>query len=165
MAATTFTLDAAKRIIAATRKVERMGQDLAGGRNPAASPTTEFWAYLTEHSLDGRRHSWIQIVPKIHDPAFTLDTIPVFDLPANAVTGWENAYEANGRLAVPAGTVVRLHFAGYSRDGSPAYLFTHAETPQEQPMGIHDHRDNWHGGFAFSVFHPGTALPQQRWGI
>jgi hypothetical protein len=33
-------------------------------------------------------------------------------------------------------------------------------------MGIHDHRDNvTGGGFAFAVYHPGTALPQQPWAV
>lgn len=31
--------------------------------------------------------------------------------------------------------------------------------------GIHDHRDNLNGGFCFSVYAPGTALPQQPWAI
>jgi hypothetical protein len=31
--------------------------------------------------------------------------------------------------------------------------------------GIHDHRDNFNGGLSFAVFHPGTGLPQQPWGI
>ena len=25
--------------------------------------------------------------------------------------------------------------------------------------GVHDHRDNAHGGFAYAVYHPGTSLP------
>lgn len=33
-------------------------------------------------------------------------------------------------------------------------------------MGIHDHRDNVTGcGYAFAVYHPGTALPQQPWAV
>ncbi len=33
-------------------------------------------------------------------------------------------------------------------------------------QGIHDHRDNVTGnGFAFSVYHPGTILPQQPWAV
>ena len=31
--------------------------------------------------------------------------------------------------------------------------------------GPHDHRDNFNGGFAFAIFHPGTRLPQQPWAI
>ena len=31
--------------------------------------------------------------------------------------------------------------------------------------GCHDHRDNFNGGFAFAVYHPGTALPQQPWAL
>jgi hypothetical protein len=30
-------------------------------------------------------------------------------------------------------------------------------------QGIHDHRDNDHGGFAFAVFHPATDVPQAPW--
>ena len=30
-------------------------------------------------------------------------------------------------------------------------------------MGVHDHRDNNHGGFAFAVFHPATDVPQAKW--
>lgn len=30
-------------------------------------------------------------------------------------------------------------------------------------LGVHDHRDNAHGGFAFAVFHPATAVPQLPW--
>lgn len=31
--------------------------------------------------------------------------------------------------------------------------------------GIHDHRDNANGGFAFAVYHPGTSLPQQPFAL
>ena len=30
-------------------------------------------------------------------------------------------------------------------------------------MGVHDHRDNRHGGFAFAVMAPSTAVPQAAW--
>jgi hypothetical protein len=30
-------------------------------------------------------------------------------------------------------------------------------------QGVHDHRDNDHGGFAFAVFHPATDVPQAAW--
>lgn len=29
--------------------------------------------------------------------------------------------------------------------------------------GPHDHRDNFNGGFAFAIYHPGTGIPQQPW--
>lgn len=34
-------------------------------------------------------------------------------------------------------------------------------------LGPHDHRSNdpGYGGFAFSCYHPGTAIPQQPWAI
>lgn len=31
--------------------------------------------------------------------------------------------------------------------------------------GVHDHRDNFNGGFAFACYHPGTSLPQMPWAI
>jgi hypothetical protein len=31
--------------------------------------------------------------------------------------------------------------------------------------GVHDHSNNFNGGFAFAVFHPGTSLPQQPWAL
>lgn len=30
-------------------------------------------------------------------------------------------------------------------------------------LGVHDHRDNNHGGFCYAVFHPATAVPQLPW--
>lgn len=30
-------------------------------------------------------------------------------------------------------------------------------------MGVHDHRDNAHGGFAFACFHPATSVPHAVW--
>jgi hypothetical protein len=32
-------------------------------------------------------------------------------------------------------------------------------------MGPHDHRDNFNGGFAFAVYHPGTSIPQMPWAV
>lgn len=32
-------------------------------------------------------------------------------------------------------------------------------------MGPHDHRDNFNGGFAFAVYHPGSATPQMPWAL
>jgi hypothetical protein len=56
---------------------------------------------------------------------------------------------------------VRLEFVGYDRDGVPAYVFTYGRPREADPIPIHDHQDNFNGGFAFSCYHPGTALPQQ----
>ncbi len=32
-------------------------------------------------------------------------------------------------------------------------------------QGIHDHRDNFHGGFSYAVYHPGTHLPSQPFAV
>ena len=47
------------------------------------------------------------------------------------------------------------------------YIFQHAPTQQNAGMPLHDHRDNLpqNGGFSFSVFHPGTGLPQQPFSV
>jgi hypothetical protein len=38
-------------------------------------------------------------------------------------------------------------------------------THPDGPIPPHDHRDNYNGGFAFAVYHPGTSLPQMPWAI
>lgn len=110
------------------------------------------------------------------------------------VAGIANAREANGNKQIPPGTVVPLTFIGYSTpsmsgqnsanvgtvnittvssgpparaDGKvPIYVFNYCMQQPLSILPIHDHRDNvTGGGFAFSVYHPGTALPQQPWSI
>ena len=71
--------------------------------------------------------------------------------------------------AAPTGAdrIVRLSFTGYGNDGNPVYVFSYTPPPEPfPPVAPHDHRDNnpWSGGFAFSVYHPGTSLPQAEWG-
>jgi hypothetical protein len=46
----------------------------------------------------------------------------------------------------------------------PFYVFQYRGADPDPVVPIHDHRDNvTGGGFAFAVWHPGTALPQQPW--
>jgi hypothetical protein len=45
----------------------------------------------------------------------------------------------------------------------PMYVFQYAVPPQDNSIPIHDHRDNFNGGFAFSVYQPGTSLQRQPW--
>lgn len=152
-----FSERSAKRIGDAVRRVERMPQRRAGGRLPPPAPAeTSFWARLTTRSLDGRRHSWIRVRP---DGAGGWQP---YDPP---VEGELNAVEINGHLGIPAGAIVRLHLTDFDEDRNPLYTFQFETVDQQAPMRIHDHRDNFNGGFSFSVFHPGTSLPMQQWGI
>jgi hypothetical protein len=110
------------------------------------------------------------------------------------VAGFSNAREANDNTNVPQGAVVLLTFVGYAiaptvpgpsgstivdgtanTPGGPTaagadnsiamYVFQFQSPDGQSSLPIHDHRDNFNGGFAFATYHPGTALPQQPWAI
>jgi len=50
-------------------------------------------------------------------------------------------------------------------DGSIPYYFFNYNNPPTVGVSPHDHRDNLNGSFAFSVYHPGTDIPQVPWTI
>jgi hypothetical protein len=79
------------------------------------------------------------------------------------VTG-QGVVEVNGTRGIEPGTIVWLTFSGYNSTNDPLYLFQHTPV-QQNALPPHDHRDIYNGGFAFSVYHPGTGLPQMSWGI
>ncbi|MGC4033238.1 MAG: hypothetical protein QM754_16200 [Tepidisphaeraceae bacterium] len=58
-----------------------------------------------------------------------------------------------------------MKMTDYVADGKPLFTFQYETLDDRGPLPVHDHRDNFNGGFAFAVFHPGTALPQQPWAI
>jgi hypothetical protein len=60
-------------------------------------------------------------------------------------------------------SIHRVHFIGYDADNQPAYLFEHHNDSDDEQLRPHDHRSNDDGGFAFSVYHPATNLPQSPW--
>lgn len=196
MAGVTFTLEAAKRIAAAVRRVEHMPNRIGGNRAPSVPLTTTFWAALMGCDSTGLYWDWLAVEPAantatVNNPwAFTAANMWNIREPYTA--GWGNLREANGSRGIDFGTVVRVEFVGYipapsgstnisgtaidpseginSIDPSgaiPLYVFQHAGQTADPVMPIHDHRDNdpRNGGFAFSVYHPGTQLPQKAWGI
>lgn len=64
--------------------------------------------------------------------------------------------------------IVRVHFAGMRTFGGEKrsmYVFSYTPMVLRSFLPLHDHRDNFNGGFAFAVYHPGTALPQRPWAI
>jgi hypothetical protein len=170
MSGVNFSLDAAKRIVAATKKVERTPQHVGGERNPAREAGGPFWAMLTSAAgLNGLHWSWVKVIPVDEPPTaddpYTYDDTPLFRFDDGPVVGIESAREANRNRAIEPGTVVLLSFTGYDRTGEPLYVFQHSGRQPDAALPIHDHRDNFNGGFAFSVYHPGTALPQQPWAV
>src|SRR5438270_10058380 len=90
----------------------------------------------------------------------TIDTSPLWTLTDPPVAGYASAREANGNQQVPPGSVVELCFIGYDDAGNPVYVFQYNFSQLGAELPIHDHRDVFNGGLAFSVYHPGTSLPQ-----
>jgi hypothetical protein len=161
-----FNREGAKRIVDAVKRVEQMPQDRTGGLRPVLEPGEEsFWAMLTDQ-LDSNdqlikgRYGWMRVQP-VQQPDGTVAFRPF----EPRVFG-TYAFEVNQHGPVPPGSIVKLTLTAYTPEDEPVYSFNY-ETPDRasSPMPIHDHRDNYNGGFAFAVFHPGTALPQQPWGI
>jgi hypothetical protein len=197
MAGANFTLESAKRIAAAVKRMEATPRDLTGDRNPGRAIGTSFWAMITgAGDIGGKFHDWVAVQPSksmatAQNPS-TLAPSNMWEFQEPYVAGFANAREANDNPDVPAGSVVLLTFVGYAiapttdvgvvqgtittkggstaasagADGSiPMYAFQFAGQQQQSSLPIHDHRDNFNGGFAFSVYHPGTALPQQPWAV
>jgi len=54
-----------------------------------------------------------------------------------------------------------MEFIGYSADKQPLCVFQYVTLNFQAELLLYDHRDNspQAGGFAFSVYHPGTGLP------
>ncbi len=169
-----FTPAAADKIIEATRKVLNPPTSTVTGRNPVMEPNTSFWAYLSSPGgINGLFWSWVRVVPvpqhqqpTVNNPV-TIDDEPLFQMSSPPIAGYQNAREVNGNRQVPPGSIVKTEFIGYAADKSPLYVFQlHVPNLADIPLPIHDHRDNVTGaGYAWAVYHPGTSIPQQPWGI
>ncbi len=163
-----FTSDAVKRIRAAVLYVESRPQDRTGDRAPAGPVDQDCWGFITGCDASGQRYSFARVYPDASSdsPDLILDNgmkFKLFDADPSHV--WQ-AREVNDTRGISSGTIVKMSFAGY--DGStppePLFLFQYiAVPPQPDFTPIHDHRDNFNGGFAFAVYAPGTSLPQQKW--
>lgn len=153
----TFGPKSIKRIGDAVRRVERMPQDRTVERMHFMDAGEQsFWAKIGGRSLDGKRFSWFRVRPDGDGGWVAYDP---------AAEGERNAVEINGHRGIPTGAVVMLHFTDYDPDGQPLYTFQYETLQDRHPLKVHDHRDNFNGGYAFAVYHPGTALPQQPWAI
>lgn len=161
--------DAVQRIQRAVRKVEGQPLDLSGGRRHPIPGRSGFWAVIdgaTDYATaatTGRGHSWRKVVMSPgggwwQDP--------------EGLSGTGTAHNM-AKCLCPPSTVVLLNFIGFIEedDGQgntidvPHYAFVYGQPQEHTGIKPHDHRDNFNGGFAFSVYHPGTALPQMPWAL
>jgi hypothetical protein len=163
-----FTSEAARRIAAATLKVEHLSER-RGRPIPPGQVESDFWAWITGCDLSGRRYSFARVYPdaSTDDPDLILEETGLkwrlFDTD-DAGTGLFVAFEINGNRGA-VDRIVRLSFGGIGPDGDPSYVFQYSPSAEEPTLPVHDHRDNLHGGFAFSCWHPGTSLPQMPWAV
>lgn len=144
-----------------TRQVERTPVDRTGGHTGAGDSGGGFWAMLIGTDVSGLRYTFNRVTPEpksTHPEAFTLSNTLRFGFEGGPV--FDAACEVNGTRGLNLGTIVWMRFGGYATDERPMFFFAHANPEQFMPSRPHDHRDNDEGGFAFSVFHPGTSLPQ-----
>lgn len=167
MAGVQFSQEAARRIAAATRKVERTPVDRAGDRSGLYDAGRGFWAMVHGNDVSGIRYSFSKVV---FDPlsampeAFTISNTLRFGFDGASSEGY-TAIEVNGTRGVRPFTVVWMSFAGYGTAGEPIFMFSHPNGDPSPSLPPHDHRDNLNGGFAFATFHPGTGLPQMPFGL
>lgn len=156
-----FNKEGARRIVTAVKRVEQMPTDRTGGQTPRHDAGEEsFWAMLIGRDLNGNRFSWSRV-----QPVQETDGSVAYRPSDPMIRGDENAFEVNGSRGIPTGAIVKMSLAAYDPDGQPLYSFVFNLPDQASTLPIHDHRDNFNGGFAFSVYHPGTALPQQPWAL
>ncbi len=158
-----FSVDAARRITRVVKRVEQTPESL-GGRNPISiNPGTRFWAYIisgTSFTQESFRYGFIKVIPDPLDEKYGWQ----FDTDVQGVGCVRDPSMHNDYLD---GAVVEIEFVGYNADGDPQYWLCSptARMDNYNALAPHDHRDNFNGGFAFGVMHPGTAIPQQNFSV
>lgn len=154
-------------------------------RLPDGPSSGPFWAFITGMGLEtpvkpGASptlprlvYSFIRILPCADAEAdLWLNQTQGYRF-ADTVAHIHQAIEVNGR-PVPSNEIVTMTFTGFVENTEtvndqdvtvkrPRFAFSYAPTRVEYVLPHHDHRDNFHGGFAFACYHPGTGLPQQPW--
>lgn len=168
-----FTSRAAEKIKRAVNKVLSTPEDRTNKPVSTRPAEQEFWAWITGPAdLSGQRYHWVRVYPFFDDddPDLLLETGAKWKLFEPKSFGTGTAYESNGARGI-IDKIVKLSFAGYRKPEpdadeqvpEPVYVFTFETFSGPPELPIHDHRDNFNGGFAFAVYHPGTSLPQQPW--
>jgi hypothetical protein len=149
-------------------------------------------AEVTVCDVSGTWWDWVgmQHASNLPGPGqpWTLNPSTMWTFRDPQVAGCGNAREANNVRGIEIGTVVQMTFFNYTPAPSgmtrpnvngtfidgigadptapvPQYVFNYPLPPLPTSLPIHDHRDNFNGGFAFSVYHPGTSLPQNSFAL
>lgn len=150
-------------------------KNMGGKPIPHGPIESEIWGLLTGCDTSGKRYSFVRVIPDASgdDPDIMLDAQNIgYSIVANAANQGliYTAFEVNGHTGAVM-QIVKLTFAGYRKDPDtgtkePVFVFQYETLPAWIPLPVHDHRDNvTGGGFAFAVYAPGTALPQQPFSI
>jgi hypothetical protein len=161
-----FSEAAATKIKRATERVLNSPPSRTGERTRTTQTEGSFWGLITGPSIDGMRYSFVRVFPVLDNDSrqdFKLMNGAAYRI-ADTEPEAGLARESNGNKGVPTYTVVMMHFIGYDAADTPAYLFQWIGPNDMNYLRPHDHRSNDQGGFAFSVYHPGTGLPQQPFG-
>lgn len=123
-----FDLPLAKRIVAATKKVERIPMELAGDRHNSLPSETSFWAKITgvnaasgstvatDKGYSWKRERFDTLSSTAQANCFVADHSP-------EVTGTYTAFSLSGAPAC-IGQIVRLYFVGCKPNSTtPIYIF------------------------------------------
>lgn len=163
-----FSQAAADRIGRAVQMMEGMkpGQPLPTITYPTQQT---FWAIITSPTYDGRRYHFMRVAPdptNSHGEGTEIRVGGPNGITYHLMGDMGMAMEANDNKSVPLHTIARVDYIGIDAEGLPAFLFAHSGVPMED-FGVapHDHRDNYNGGLAMAVWHPGTSLPQMPWAL
>lgn len=167
MSGIVFSAGAAEKIKRATERVLNSPPDRTGERTRSIATEATFWGLITGISADGNRYTFVRVYPTADNDSekdFALRNGASYRL-AGVEPEAGLARESSGMKGVPSMSVVRMDFCGYDADDRPNYLFQYVGPDDNYHLRPHDHRDNFAGGFCFSVYHPGTGLPQQPWAM
>lgn len=157
-----------RRVIKAVKKIEAV--DITGqGGGKWDHQQTNIIAMITDvfPIISPFRFGWIQQRLRAEGTAW--------ETPEGALSGTvdENyAVTPNGETIAPGTRVVLVRVMVHIThpedpakpdEFEPAWCIMSQFDEPLKPVPNHDHRDNFNGGLAFSVYHPGTALPMQTW--
>lgn len=166
-----FNNDARKRIAAAVHHFEAMGNDRSSTRLPPGPNEESFWGFIigSQFAEDlTPLYTFLRVRPEHKNPDIKLDRRQAFSLVDPIVVYRGAALEVSGS-PVPSNVAVRMTYTGVREfpddERRAMYAFTYTPYYVAPFLPVHDHRSNFHGGFAFATYHPGTSLPQMPWAI
>ena len=157
-----------RRVIKAVKKIEAADITGQGGAAWDHQPAS-IVAMITDvfPILKPIRFGWIQ--QRLRQGGTTWETP---EDPLSGTTEVNYAVTPNGELVGPGTRVVLTRVMAHIThpenpalpdEFEPAWCIMSQFDEPLKPVPVHDHRDNFNGGFAFACYHPGTAIPMQPW--